>query len=331
MAMATEDAAATTGSAAVPTAYFGNGCFWGRQKDFVDTELRLGRTSPADISALVGYAGGKATGPDGKVCYYYNGDPRTIYERLGHAEVVQVALSQQQQDAQQEFQAFAGTYFKQFQQAPRGRGMMRLDPQDAQAFAATYFKQFQQAPRGRGMMRLDPQDAGPGYRNVVGLPGGVSSPYYKLLQAANVNGMELREGKGNVYERGQPVEGDEINVVWVVDSDELPFYRYRNVVGLPGGVSSPYYKLLQAANVNGMELREGKGNVYERGQAVEGDEINVVWVVDSDELPFYRAEVYHQFHNGLGKAFSPAYTRDLKQAVLSTGKIAPTGCLEVPF
>jgi hypothetical protein len=32
-------------------------------------------------------------------------------------------------------------------------------------------------------------------------------------------------GKGNVYERGQPMEGDEINVVWVVDSDELPFYR----------------------------------------------------------------------------------------------------------
>ncbi len=42
--------------------------------------------------------------------------------------------------------------------------------------------------------------AGPGYRNVVGLPGGVSSPYFKLLQEANVNGMELREGKGNVYE-----------------------------------------------------------------------------------------------------------------------------------
>jgi hypothetical protein len=93
------------------------------------------------------------------------------------------------------------------------------------AFAETYFKQFQPAPRGRGMMRLDPQDAGPGYRNVVGLPGGVGSPYYKLLQAANVNGMELREGKGNVYERGQPMEGDELNVVWVVDSDELPFYR----------------------------------------------------------------------------------------------------------
>jgi hypothetical protein len=38
------------------------------------------------------------------VCYYYNGDPRTIYERLGHAEVVQVALSQEAPSAQQEFQ-----------------------------------------------------------------------------------------------------------------------------------------------------------------------------------------------------------------------------------
>lgn len=42
--------------------------------------------------------------------------------------------------------------------------------------------------------------AGPGYRNVVGLPGGVKSPYFKLLQEANVNGMELREGQGNVYQ-----------------------------------------------------------------------------------------------------------------------------------
>lgn len=28
----------------------------------------------------------------------------------------------------------------------------------------------------------DPQDAGPGYRNVVGLPGGVNSPFFKILQ-----------------------------------------------------------------------------------------------------------------------------------------------------
>jgi hypothetical protein len=42
-------------------------------------------------------------------------------------------------------------------------------------------------------------------------------------------------------------------------------------------------------------------------------------------------EVYHQFHNGLGKAFPASYTRDLKAAVAKAGKIAPTGCLELPF
>lgn len=34
----------------------------------------------------------------------------------------------------------------------------------------------------------------------MGLPGGINSPYFNLLQEANVNKMELREGKGNLYE-----------------------------------------------------------------------------------------------------------------------------------
>lgn len=37
--------------------YFGNGCFWGRQKDFVDVEKALGREG-GKISAITGYAGG---------------------------------------------------------------------------------------------------------------------------------------------------------------------------------------------------------------------------------------------------------------------------------
>jgi hypothetical protein len=41
--------------------------------------------------------------------------------------------------------------------------------------------------------------------------------------------------------------------------------------------------------------------VTQNGAPTEGDELNVVWVVDSESLPFYRGEVYHQFHNGLGK------------------------------
>lgn len=40
-----------------------------------------------------------------------------------------------------------------------------------------------------------------------------------------------------------------------------------NVVGLPGGVHSPLFPLLQAANVHGMELREGSGNVYQGSKA----------------------------------------------------------------
>jgi hypothetical protein len=45
-------------SSETQTVYFGSGCFWGRQKDFVDVEeITLGR-SDQDVTALVGYAGG---------------------------------------------------------------------------------------------------------------------------------------------------------------------------------------------------------------------------------------------------------------------------------
>jgi peptide methionine sulfoxide reductase MsrA len=66
--------------------YFGNGCFWGRQKDFVDTEMKLGRGA-STATAVVGYAGGQVN--QKSTCYYYNA-PETQYERQGHAEVVQV-------------------------------------------------------------------------------------------------------------------------------------------------------------------------------------------------------------------------------------------------
>jgi hypothetical protein len=39
------------------------------------------------------------------------------------------------------------------------------------------------------------------------------------------------------------------------------------------------------------------------GADAQNDELNVVWVVDSGSLPFYQAETYHQFHNGIGKKF----------------------------
>lgn len=47
------------------------------------------------------------------------------------------------------------------------------------------------------------------------------------LQEENVNGMELRVGAGNEFQGtfGQPTEDDKLNVIWVVDSNNLPFYR----------------------------------------------------------------------------------------------------------
>lgn len=80
--------------------------------------------------------------------------------------------------------------------------------------------------------------------------------------------------------------------------------------------------------MNGMELRQGRGNEDEKG---EGDLINVVWVVDSNKLPFYRAERWHQFHNGLGKKFSAEYREQLKKEVAQTGRLEGTGCPEFPM
>lgn len=51
---------ASTSQAPMPV-YFGNGCFWGRQKDFVDAEKSMGR-SAEQISSVVGYAGGRVQG-----------------------------------------------------------------------------------------------------------------------------------------------------------------------------------------------------------------------------------------------------------------------------
>ncbi|PNH04929.1 hypothetical protein TSOC_008880, partial [Tetrabaena socialis] len=160
----------------------------------------------------------------------------THYDALGHAEVVQLGIS-----------------------ADPGAGEAEL-----RAFSKKYFEQFRRTPAG--MMRSDPQDRGAAYRNVIGIPGGVSSPLYRVIQEENKYGMELREGRGNVVQSGKDTEDDVFNAVWVVDSDSLPFYR---------------------------------------------------------------AEKYHQFHNGLGKRFPAEYLRDLRNQLAGLGRIEPTGCPEL--
>ena len=101
-------------AAEITPVYFGNGCFWGRQKDFVDTEMQLGR-DVSTSTAIVGYAGGKSNSKP--ACYYYNA-PDTLYERQGHAEVVQVGIDSSK--AEKEMGVFAETYFSQFRKTQFG-------------------------------------------------------------------------------------------------------------------------------------------------------------------------------------------------------------------
>ena len=74
--------------------YLGQGCFWHTQFDFVQIERDSGgpfaRTAHADVTALVGYAGGAYEGRGGAVCYH--GDPELDYSTLGHAQAVSVRI-----------------------------------------------------------------------------------------------------------------------------------------------------------------------------------------------------------------------------------------------
>ncbi len=51
---------------------------------------------------------------------------------------------------------------------------------------------------------------------------------------------------------------------------------------------------------------------------------------DSEKLPFYQAEKYHQFHDGIGVPF-PASYHNLKGDLEKSGKIQSTGCPENSF
>lgn len=110
--------------------------------------------------------------------------------------------------------------------------------------------------------------------------------------------------------------------------------HYARATALPGSYKLGLILLscaVQERNKNGMELIPSDGNDFEKGKAKDTDQINVVYIVDSDKLPFYRAEQYHQFHNGIGKPFSKEYTVDLKRALANNGRIGPTGCPELRF
>ena len=58
-------------------------------------------------------------------------------------------------------------------------------------------------------------------------------------------------------------------------------------------------------------------------------DVPCVLCTDSNELPFYPAEMYHQFHDGLGYRFPEEYTVELKKNAMRRGLVGNTGCPEM--
>ena len=110
------------------------------------------------------------------------------------------------------------------------------------------------------------------------------------------------------------VRGDRVDV-----QDVGP--EYRSVIGLPGGMNSPFMDTIREANHLGLSLSPGEGSDPDTlGQ-------RNIWVYDSDQFPFHQGEVYHQFHDDMMEKYDAAY-HDLKRVLLATGKIQGTACPE---
>lgn len=139
--------------------YFGAGCFWHVQHEFVLAERNLLGRKDNELTSLTGYAGGRGkSDKEGRVCYH-NFQSIADYGKLGHSECVGLSIPQS----------------------------------SVGDFAVEYFKLF-----GKKGERADPMDKGGEYRSLLGLPGGKNHPLFDKVEAAAAEqGMQLVDGKGN--------------------------------------------------------------------------------------------------------------------------------------
>jgi len=96
--------------------YFGCGCFWHVQHEFIKEEITSLCRQDSQLSARTAYAGGLRT--DGGLVCYHNSEDKADYGTLGHSEVVALDIPED------EFEAFAGRFWS---LCPGGR---RQDAQD---------------------------------------------------------------------------------------------------------------------------------------------------------------------------------------------------------
>ena len=205
--------ATATGNEDLVDVYFGVGCFWHVQHEFVEAERRLLGRSDEQLTAFAGYAGGNSLGKDPRkpnspqnlVCYH-NFSQVADYGKLGHAEAVG----------------------------------MRIPKASVGDFAREYFQLFDK--KGD---RPDKGDRGPEYRSIVGLPGGMNGELFAAVKREAEGLVELKEGVGN--------DPDTLGrrTVWVYDSTKFPFhlgevYHQYHDGFMPGEDYPPAYNNLKA-------------------------------------------------------------------------------------
>lgn len=161
LGLSTPEAAQATDGDGLIDVYFGCGCFWHVQHEFVEAEKRILGRSDSALTARAGYAGGNAGAKNGKVCYH-NALSISDYGSLGHAEVVS----------------------------------LQIPPSKFPEFVKEYCNLFSE----QGYRPDQMGDRGLEYRNLVGIPGGVDGAYSKLLVDASIQAgdkLNFARGKGD--------------------------------------------------------------------------------------------------------------------------------------
>ena len=74
--------------------YFGAGCFWHVQHEFILAERSLLNRKNSELTSRTGYAGGFKTDNEGRVCYH-NFQSIADYGKLGHGEVVGMSIPEE--------------------------------------------------------------------------------------------------------------------------------------------------------------------------------------------------------------------------------------------
>ena len=76
------------------------------------------------------------------------------------------------------------------------------------------------------------------------------------------------------------------------------------LIGVPGGKESPFVQSLLSAT-----KKEGDKVDFAQGKGSDADSKALVWIMDTAAHPSYRAENYHQFHDGFarGENYPDAY------------------------